>query len=75
VLGLSSNNIRNLVEISTITTLEELHLDDNQVIDPVPLYQLDSLRTVDLSGNRGLQCPGKDSFARVETIILPDHCH
>ena len=75
LLSLSSNNIRNLVEISAITTLEELYLDNNQVIDPVPLYQLGGLRTLDLSGNPGLQCPDKGGFARVETVILPDHCH
>jgi Leucine-rich repeat (LRR) protein len=75
VLSLSSNSIRNLVEISTITTLEELYLDDNRIIDPVPLYQLDHLNTIDLSANPGLQCPNKVGFARVETVILPDHCH
>jgi Leucine-rich repeat (LRR) protein len=75
VLSLSSNNIRNLVEISTITTLEELYLNDNRIIDPVPLYQLDHLNTIDLSANPGLQCPNKAGFARVETVILPDHCH
>ena len=75
VLSLSSNNIRNLVEISTITTLEEIYLDDNRIIDPVPLYQLDHLNTIDLSGNPDLQCPDKNGFARVETVTLPDHCH
>lgn len=75
VLSLSSNNIRNLVEISTITTLEELYLDDNRIIDPVPLYQLDQLNTIDLSGNPDLQCPDENGFARVETVTLPDHCH
>ena len=75
VLSLSSNNLRNLVEISTIASLEELYLDNNRIIDPVPLYQLGGLRTLDLSGNPGLQCPNKNGFARVETVILPDHCH
>lgn len=75
VLSLSSNNIRNLVEISTITTLEELYLDDNRIIDPVPLYQLEHLNTIDLSANPGLQCPDKGGFARVKNVTLPDHCH
>jgi Leucine-rich repeat (LRR) protein len=74
VLSLSSNSIRNLVEISTITALEELYLDHNRIVDPVPLYQLDHLNTIDLSGNPGLQCPSKGGFARVETVTLPDHC-
>jgi len=74
-LSLSSNNIRNLVEISSIATLEELYLDNNRVIDPVPLYQLPGLRLVDLTGNADLQCPNESGFARVATVILPDHCH
>jgi Leucine-rich repeat (LRR) protein len=75
MLRLSSNNIRNLVELGTIGTLEELYLDNNQIIDPVPLYQLHNLRIVDLSGNPDLQCPNKGGFDRVEAVILPDHCH
>jgi len=73
-LRLSSNSIRNLVEIGTITTLEELYLDNNKVIDPVPLYQLSALRHVDLSGNPDLQCPRSGGLAQVETVILPRHC-
>ena len=75
MLRLSSNRVRNLVEIGSITALEELHLDNNQVIDPVPLYQLPALNFIDLSGNARLQCPRPGSFARVETVILPSHCH
>lgn len=73
-LRLSSNKIRNLVEITNIVTLEEVHLDDNQIVDPVPLYQLTALRLVDLSGNPELQCPRGGAFDRVETVILPEHC-
>jgi len=74
VLRLSSNKLRNLMEISKIATLEELYLDENQIIDPVPLYQLRSLRHVDLSGNPAMQCPRPGSFAQVATVILPQHC-
>ncbi|MDH3992296.1 MAG: hypothetical protein OEV47_05270 [Gammaproteobacteria bacterium] len=73
-LRLSSNKVRNLVEIGAISGLEELYLDDNQIIDPVPLYPLPALRLLDLSGNSGLQCPRRDGLARVETVVLPRHC-
>lgn len=74
MLKLSSNNIRNLVELGAITQLQELHLDNNRVVDPVPLYELPALRYLDLSGNPQLQCPANAAFLRVETIILPEHC-
>lgn len=73
-LRLSSNTIRNLVELDRLIALRELYLDGNRVIDPVPLYQLSALQVVDLSGNPGLQCPRSGSFAGVETVILPEHC-
>jgi internalin A len=73
-LRLSSNRIRNLVEIGSLTGLEELYLEDNAIVDPVPLYKLDGLRHLDLSGNTALQCPRGSGFARIETVILPDHC-
>lgn len=71
---LSSNKIRNLVELGALTTLQQLYLDDNDVVDPVPLYQLPALGFVDLSGNPGLQCPRNNGLLRVETVILPRHC-
>lgn len=73
-LKLSSNKIRNLAEISTMTILEELYLDDNVVVDPVPLYQLRTLRLLDLSDNPRLQCPGSSTFPLVESLKLPSHC-
>ena len=73
-LKLSSNNIRNLVELGTISQLQELYLDDNRVVDPVPLYELPALRYLDLSGNPQLQCPANAAFLRVKTVILPEHC-
>jgi Leucine-rich repeat (LRR) protein len=73
-LKLSSNNIRNLSEVTALTSLEELYLDNNQVVDPVPLYQLPALRILDLSGNASLQCPGSGGLLRVEHLSLPRHC-
>jgi Leucine-rich repeat (LRR) protein len=73
-LRLSANKVHNVVEISKIVTLEELYLDDNQIVDPVPLYQLPALRRVDLSGNPNLKCPEPGSFSHVEKVHLPSHC-
>ena len=74
LLKLSSNNIRNLVELGQLTLLDELYLDNNQVVDPVPLYQLPALRFVDLSGNPTLQCPRGAALGRIESVTLPSHC-
>ncbi|MEJ2520273.1 MAG: hypothetical protein P8Y91_08020 [Desulfuromonadales bacterium] len=73
-LKLSSNRIRNLNELARLTVLEELFLDDNQVVDPVPLYELPALYRLDLSGNPGLQCPASGALLRVENLKLPAHC-
>jgi len=73
-LRLSANKVSNLGELSKIITLQEVFLDDNQIIDPAPLYQLSALRKLDLSGNADLQCPKSGSFAKLATVILPSHC-
>jgi len=73
-LRLSSNKVRNLVEINRLTALEVLYLDENHVIDPVPLYALPALRYLDLSGNKALQCPRNGKLEQVETLVLPQHC-
>ena len=73
-LKLSSNRIRNLGELARLTVLEELFLDDNQVVDPVPLYELPALYRLDLSGNPGLRCPAGGALLRVEQLELPAHC-
>ena len=71
---MSANKVRNVVEINKIVTLEEVFLDDNQIVDPVPLYQLPALRRIDLSGNPTLQCPQPGSFSKAATVLLPSHC-
>jgi Leucine-rich repeat (LRR) protein len=72
-LRLSANKVHNLVEIGKIATLEEVYLDDNKIVDPVPLYPLPALRRVDLSGNPTLKCPQPGSFPKA-TVLLPSHC-
>ena len=71
---LSANSIRNLAALVPMSSLEELYLDDNQVVDPVPLYDLISLRILDLSGNTSLQCPAGTALFRLDELILPEHC-
>ena len=73
-LKLSANKILNLHQITVLTVLEELYLDDNLIVDPVPLYQLPALRILDLSGNAPLQCPANSAFPTLESVKLPDHC-
>ena len=73
-LRLSANAVRNLVELESLQALQELYLDDNRVVDPVPLYRLSELRFVDLSKNPDLQCPEKPGLLRAETVVLPRHC-
>ncbi len=73
-LKLSSNKIRNLSPITALIHLETLYLDDNVVVDPVPLYKLSTLRILNLSGNTPLQCPDPAAFTALESTQLPDHC-
>ena len=70
---LSSNQIRNLVELGKLANLRELYLDDNHIVDPVPLYQLQRLSYLDISDNPALQCP-RHNFPSTTTVLLPDHC-
>jgi hypothetical protein len=65
-LRLSSNAVR--------TSLQELYLDNNRIVDPVPLYKLPALNFVDLSRNLDLQCPASSGLVRVQTVTLPRHC-
>ena len=62
------------MELGSLTSLLDLYLDDNDVVDPVPLYQLPALQVLDLSGNPQLQCPGGAAFLRLESVSLPQHC-
>ena len=73
-LKLSSNKIRNLAEIPAISELEELYLNDNVIVDPVPLFSLRTLRVLDLRDNSKLQCPNSSAFIMAETLELPTHC-
>ena len=73
-LKLSSNNIRNIRPLAALTVLELLLLDDNQVIDTVPLIELPALLELDLSGNPELLCPANSSLVALEILTLPAHC-
>lgn len=73
-LKLSSNRIRNLVELEKLTLLVNLWLDDNTVIDIVPLADLPRLAQLDVSDNPSLQCPHRGLFAPSITVLIPKHC-
>jgi Leucine-rich repeat (LRR) protein len=73
-LRLSSNSVDTVAGIESLTTLQELYLDNNAVTDPRPLYKLADLRFLDLSGNPELECPDSKALARVQTVVLPRHC-
>ena len=73
-LKLSSNRIRNLMALSKLTGLQELWLDDNVIIDPVPLGSLVHLRALNLAKNGSLQCPKNGLLEYVGTLTLPAHC-
>lgn len=73
-LKLSANQIRNLHDLRALTALQELYLDDNEIVDPVPLYDLPGLRLLDLTGNGALQCPAQGALVTVESLALPEHC-
>ena len=73
-LKLSGNAIANISEIERLSSLEELYLDENAVLDPVPEYELLSLRALDLGGNPDLQCPPGGAFIRLTSVVLPEHC-
>lgn len=70
----SGNDIRNLVELGSLDSVEVLYLDDNNIIDPVPLYRLPALRQLELSGNAALQCPKPGNLEQVTILTLPEHC-
>jgi hypothetical protein len=74
-LKLSANKIRNLAPLVGLIHLQELYLDDNVVVDPVPLYPLYTMRTLDLAGNAVLQCPQAAEFSHLRSLTLPDHCN
>lgn len=71
---LSSNNIMEINELAALSSLQVLYLDGNQIIDPVPLYELPALQRVDLSDNPNLLCPASGSLLRVSEVTLPEHC-
>ena len=73
-LKLSANKIRNLAPLVRLIHLQELYLDDNVVVDPVPLYPLSAMRILDLGSNALLQCPQASAFGHLESLTLPGHC-
>ena len=62
-------------ELARLEDLEQLWLDDNDIVDPVPVLRMTSLRALDLDGNPRLQCPSSDKVPLNLQLTLPDHCN
>ena len=73
-LKLSSNRIRNLVELEKLSALIDIWLDDNVIVDIVPLAKLPKLAQLDVFNNSELQCPSSDLFASSVKIRPAKHC-
>ncbi|MFT6957642.1 MAG: Leucine-rich repeat (LRR) protein [Halieaceae bacterium] len=73
-LKLSSNQFADLSHLAPLSSLEDVYLDNNEIINPTPLFDLMLLRQVDLGGNSSLRCPTSSALLRVEQVRLPRHC-
>jgi Leucine-rich repeat (LRR) protein len=73
-LKLSGNAIRNLLVLERLTELEQLWLDNNNIVDPIPVLRMPSLRRLDLADNPRLQCPALAQIPLNMQVTLPVHC-
>ena len=73
-LKLSSNRVRSIATLTALSKLEVLHLADNQIVDLIPLLELQALRELDVSGNPELLCSSANGLIAVESLTLPQHC-
>ncbi len=73
-LKLSSNEFSDLTHLTPLSSLEDVYLDNNKIENAAPLYDLLSLRLVDLRGNATLRCPASGALLRAEEVRLPRHC-
>ncbi len=74
LLKLNDNAIRNLLELERLEVLEQLWLDNNDIIDAIPVLGISGLRTLNLQGNPRLQCPLSDKIPPTLQLTLPEHC-
>ena len=74
LLKLSDNAIRNLLELERLEALEQLWLDNNDIIDAIPVLGMSGLRTLNLQGNPRLQCPPSGKIPPTSQLTLPEHC-
>ena len=73
-MKLSSNDIRNLLVLARLTALNQLWLDNNDIVDPIPVLRMSLLKELNLAGNARLQCPDPKDVPRHLSLNLPDHC-
>ena len=74
LLKLKDNAIRNLLELERLEVLEQLWLDNNDIVDAIPVLGMSGLRTLNLQGNPRLQCPPSDKIPPTLQLTLPEHC-
>ena len=60
--------------LERLEQLEQLWLDRNDVVDPIPMLRLTSRRELDLRNNPLLQCPEADEIPLTLQLSLPEHC-
>ena len=75
-INLNDNDLRNPLELKSLSRLEIVMLKDNQLETVEPLLALLRLKELDLRGNEGLDCSDALQLAKHSegTVHLPDHC-
>ena len=74
-IKLSGNRIRNVVVLERLGGLQQLWLDDNDIVDPIPVLRMKTLRILNLKGNPALQCPKATDIPSGLQLSLPSHCY
>ena len=60
--------------LERLTALNQLWLDNNDIVDPIPVLRMSHLEELNLAGNVRLQCPDPEDVPRDLSLNLPDHC-
>ena len=75
LLKLSDNAIRNLLELGRLEALEQLWLDNNDIIDAIPVLVEQRLCALNLQGNPRLQCPPSGTISPTLQLTPPGALH
>ena len=60
--------------LERLAELRWLWLNDNDVVDPLPVLRMAWLIELNLAGNPLLQCPTTQEIPHQLILTLPDHC-